>query len=176
MKEFDKKIVPLWNKVGLGWNKRSLEDTYEAQINQDLAYGTSRSRMSIEQKDAAEKVQMERAKAMNEKLIQKKKTQNEKSKPPSKVGFAGLNGVDDEDDIDTRQFGDSKPKQVRMEETKTAPKIASRQDSENDALKSDRYPDHGTNKDVQGKSKQSLGKDSQQDPGNKEDENFDFDS
>ena len=128
-------------RKGLGFTRANLEDTYEANIDENLAFGTTNQKLTPEQKLTQENIQKSRSKALNEKMAEKKKSLADKKalgkgeKKLSKVGFSDLDA--DGNDIDSRKFG-TQPQDIIQESKKTAP-ISRVVDGgcESDALKSD---------------------------------------
>lgn len=139
-------------RKGLGFTRANLEDTYEANIDENLAFGTTNQKLTHEQKLTQENIQKSRSKALNEKMAQKKKSLADKKasgkggKKMSKVGFSDLDA--DGNDIDSRKFGTVasrvQPEDTIQESKKTAPKLRGVDGgSESDALKSDQSNDPG---------------------------------
>jgi hypothetical protein len=134
-------------KKGLGLSQASLEDTYEANIDENLAFGTNKQKLTPEQKLTQENIQKSRAKALSEKMAEKKKSLADKKasgkakKKFSKVGFSEPGG--DGKDTDSRKFTGS-PRDTIHESKKTVAELRGNDfGSENDALKSDKGDDMG---------------------------------
>jgi hypothetical protein len=136
-------------KKGLGLSRARLEDTYEANIDENLAFGTNNQKLTPEQKLTQENIQKSRAKALSEKMAEKKKSLADKKasgkakKKFSKVGFSEPDGDGDGKDTDSRKFSGS-PRDTIHESKKTVAQLRGNDGgSESDALKSDKGDDKG---------------------------------